>query len=71
MDEFAPELEPAEAAAIFGAQLDQARGYFKALVRDSDLLGLLGSRIGDSRANGGRCGFWGWIAWNPNGFGSA
>jgi 16S rRNA (guanine527-N7)-methyltransferase len=44
MEEFAPELEPAEAAAIFGAQLDQARGYFKALVRDADLLGLLGPR---------------------------
>lgn len=44
MDEFAPELEPAEAAAIFGAQIGQARGYFQALVRDSDLLGLLGPR---------------------------
>ena len=44
MDEFAPELEPAQAAAIFGAQLEQARGYFQALVRDGDLLGLLGPR---------------------------
>jgi 16S rRNA (guanine527-N7)-methyltransferase len=44
MDEFAPEIEPVEAAAIFGAQIDSARGYFQALVRDSDLLGLLGPR---------------------------
>jgi len=44
MDEFAPEIEPVEAAVIFGAQIDSARGYFQALVRDSDLLGLLGPR---------------------------
>ena len=44
MSDFDPELEPAEAAAIFGEQIDQARGYFKALVRDGDLLGLLGPR---------------------------
>jgi 16S rRNA (guanine527-N7)-methyltransferase len=44
MDEFAPEIEPAQAAVIFGAQIDQARAYFKALVRDGDLLGLLGPR---------------------------
>ncbi|MFM6963229.1 MAG: 16S rRNA (guanine(527)-N(7))-methyltransferase RsmG [Micrococcales bacterium] len=44
MDEFAPESEPAAVAAIFGNQADQARAYFDALVRDSDLLGLLGPR---------------------------
>ena len=44
MDEFAPEAEPTEAAVIFGDQIDQARGYFNALVRDADLLGLLGPR---------------------------
>ena len=41
---FTPEIEPAVAAVIFGAHIDQARGYFKALVRDSDALGLLGPR---------------------------
>ncbi|MEN9714268.1 MAG: hypothetical protein RLZZ164_932 [Actinomycetota bacterium] len=42
--EFAPEVEPAAAQAIFGANTDSARAYFQALVRDSDLLGLLGPR---------------------------
>lgn len=42
--EFTPELEPQSAAVIFGDRIDQARGYFEALVRDSDLLGLLGPR---------------------------
>ena len=44
MDEFTPEAEPAAVKAIFGPQSDQARAYFQALVRDSDLLGLLGPR---------------------------
>ena len=44
MDEFAPEIEPAAVTAIFGDRADQARAYFQALVRDSDLLGLLGPR---------------------------
>ena len=39
-----PEAEPAAVAAIFGPRADQARGYFNALVRDADLLGLLGPR---------------------------
>ena len=43
-EEFAPEVEPAIAAAVFGAGIDQARGYAAALVRDSDTLGLLGPR---------------------------
>ena len=42
--DFTPESEPAAAVEIFGAQIEQARGYFKALVRDGDLLGLLGPR---------------------------
>lgn len=42
--EFAPEPEPQSAALIFGDRIEQAKGYFAALVRDSDLLGLLGPR---------------------------
>lgn len=42
--DFTPETEPAAAAEIFGARIEQARGYFRALVRDGDLLGLLGPR---------------------------
>ena len=42
--DFSPEAEPAAAAAIFGAGLDQARAYTDALVRDGDELGLLGPR---------------------------
>jgi 16S rRNA (guanine527-N7)-methyltransferase len=41
---FEPEIEPAAAAAIFGNRIDLARGYAAALVRDGDLLGLLGPR---------------------------
>ena len=41
---FEPELEPAEAATIFGDRIEMARGYAKALIRDGDLLGLLGPR---------------------------
>lgn len=43
-DEFAVEVEPAVAAEIFGAGIAQARKYADALVRDADLLGLLGPR---------------------------
>lgn len=42
--EFEVELEPASAAAIFGEGIDKARAYAKALVADSDTLGLLGPR---------------------------
>lgn len=42
--EFTPEAEPVSAALIFGDRLDLARLYFEALVRDGDLLGLLGPR---------------------------
>jgi 16S rRNA (guanine527-N7)-methyltransferase len=42
--EFAPEAEPASAALIFGQNIDLARRYFELLVRDGDLLGLLGPR---------------------------
>lgn len=41
---FEPELEPAEALQVFGDRIELARGYAKALVRDGDLLGLLGPR---------------------------
>lgn len=43
-EEFKPEIEPSAAAAIFGAAVDQARGYAEALIRDGDELGLLGPR---------------------------
>ena len=42
--DFTPELEPAAAEMIFGDQIGKARSYFEALVRDGDLLGLLGPR---------------------------
>lgn len=41
---FEPELEPAGAAKVFGDRIEMARGYAKALIRDGDLLGLLGPR---------------------------
>ena len=41
---FTPEIEPAAAESIFGDQIGKARLYFEALVRDGDLLGLLGPR---------------------------
>jgi 16S rRNA (guanine527-N7)-methyltransferase len=43
-ESFVPELEPRVAADIFGDRLPLARVYAAALVRDSDLLGLLGPR---------------------------
>jgi len=43
-ENFEPELEPIEASKIFGDRIDLARGYAEALVRDGDLLGLLGPR---------------------------
>ena len=43
-ESFEPELEPQVAADIFGDHLPLARAYAAALVRDSDLLGLLGPR---------------------------
>ena len=42
--DFTPETEPASAAGIFGAGIDQARAYAALLVRDGDMLGLLGPR---------------------------
>ena len=41
---FGPETEPAEALQVFGDRIELARGYAKALIRDGDLLGLLGPR---------------------------
>lgn len=43
-DEFLPETEPIVAAEIFGERISLARSYAAALVRDGDLLGLLGPR---------------------------
>lgn len=43
-DNFEPEVEPREAEAIFGPHIDQARKFFQLLVRDGDLLGLVGPR---------------------------
>ena len=42
--DFTPEVEPAVAAAVFGAGIGLARQYAQLLVRDGDLLGLLGPR---------------------------
>ena len=42
--DFTPEIEPDCVVPIFGDRADQARAYFAALVRDGDLLGLLGPR---------------------------
>jgi len=41
---FLPEIEPAEALEVFGDHVDQARQFFDLLVRDGDLLGLVGPR---------------------------
>lgn len=43
-ESFEPELEPQVAADIFRDRLPMARAYANALIRDSDLLGLLGPR---------------------------
>ncbi len=43
-EHFAPEAEPEDALAVFGQQIDQARSFFDLLVRDGDLLGLVGPR---------------------------
>lgn len=43
-ENFEPELEPAAASLVFGDRIELARGYAAALVRDGDLLGLLGPR---------------------------
>jgi 16S rRNA (guanine527-N7)-methyltransferase len=42
--DFTPEGEPAVAASVFGAGIGLARQYAQLLVRDGDLLGLLGPR---------------------------
>ena len=43
-EHFVPEAEPVEVLAVFGQQIDQARAFFDLLVRDGDLLGLVGPR---------------------------
>jgi len=42
--EFEPEAEPKEAQIVFGDHIDKARKFFDLLVRDGDLLGLIGPR---------------------------
>lgn len=42
--DFTPESEPAVAARIFGTGIEEARKYTAALVRDGEVLGLLGPR---------------------------
>lgn len=42
--DFTPESEPAIAARIFGTGIEAARKYTAALVRDGEVLGLLGPR---------------------------
>lgn len=39
-----PEAEPAAAAIIFGNHINQARKYAELLIRDGDMLGLIGPR---------------------------
>lgn len=41
---FEPEVEPEEALKVFGEHIGQARKFFELLVRDGDLLGLIGPR---------------------------
>ena len=42
--DYTPEAEPKEAQEVFGEHIGQARQYFDLLVRDGDLLGLIGPR---------------------------
>lgn len=42
--DYTPEAEPKEAKEVFGDRIDQARKFFELLVRDGDLLGLIGPR---------------------------
>ena len=42
--DYTPEAEPKEAQEVYGPHIGQARQYFDLLVRDGDLLGLIGPR---------------------------
>ena len=42
--DYTPEAEPKEAQEVYGEHIVQARQYFDLLVRDGDLLGLIGPR---------------------------
>jgi len=44
LEVFEPEVEPEEALKVFGEHIGQARKFFELLVRDGDLLGLIGPR---------------------------
>ncbi|NDC18651.1 MAG: 16S rRNA (guanine(527)-N(7))-methyltransferase RsmG, partial [Microbacteriaceae bacterium] len=39
-----PEAEPASALAVFGEGIEKARKYAQLLIRDGDMLGLIGPR---------------------------
>jgi 16S rRNA (guanine527-N7)-methyltransferase len=42
--DYTPEAEPEEALKVYGENIEKARRYFDLLVRDGDLLGLIGPR---------------------------
>jgi len=42
--DYTPEAEPEEALKVYGEHIEKARKYFDLLVRDGDLLGLIGPR---------------------------
>ena len=42
--DYTPEVEPKEVKEVYGEYITQARQYFDLLVRDGDLLGLIGPR---------------------------
>jgi 16S rRNA (guanine527-N7)-methyltransferase len=42
--DYTPEAEPEEALKVYGEHIEKARKYFDQLVRDGDLLGLIGPR---------------------------
>ena len=42
--DYTPEVEPKEALEVYGEYITQTRQYFDLLVRDGDLLGLIGPR---------------------------
>ena len=42
--DYTPEVEPKEAQEVYGEHIGQASQYFDLLVRDGDLLGLIGPR---------------------------
>jgi 16S rRNA (guanine527-N7)-methyltransferase len=43
-NQFTPEIEPTSATIVFGSAIEQARKYAELLIRDGDILGLIGPR---------------------------